>query len=184
MAFSKALYFTALIPPQQVKEEVLKMKLEIKEKSGASHALKLPAHITITPPFRLEEDREQELFNTLKNIAEAQDHFPVELNDFGHFGQRVIFIKVADHEPVKKLHADVSAGLASYLPEVSKSSIHPHFTLATRDLSRENFQEAWKEFSNRSYNNSFLAEALYLLKHNGKTWDIIKKFPFRSKKSS
>lgn len=179
MAFSKALYFTALIPPEEVKDEIRDLKLEIQDKFHAAHALKLPAHITITPPVWLEAKKEQDFLFLLKKITATEVSFPLELRDFGHFGQRVIFVKVVDHEPVKQLFKNVSEGLDSIFSEAAGSSIHPHITLATRDLDKEKFQKAWKEFSSRSYSNSFSAEALFVLRHNGKTWDIIEKFPFQ-----
>lgn len=179
MAFSKALYFTALIPPEHVKDEIKDLKLEIKDKFHAAHALKLPAHITITPPAWLEADREQDFLFLLKKVTATEVSFPVQLKDFGHFGQRVIFVKVVDHEPVKQLFKNFSAGLGTFLGEAAGSSIHPHITLATRDLDREKFQKAWKEFSSRSYSNSFSAEALFVFRHNGKTWDIIEQLPFK-----
>lgn len=178
MTFSKALYFAALIPPKHVKEEILQLKLEIKEKFNAAHALKLPAHITILPPFWLEENRESDLLKMLENQAQAQSVFFVELKDFGHFGQRVIYVKVVDHELVKEVYAHFSPLLENFLSHFSASSIHPHITLATRDLNRGDFQEAWKEFKNRSYSNSFPANSLFILKHNGKSWDVLKEFNF------
>lgn len=178
MAFSKALYFAALIPPNELKEEILKLKLEIKEKFNAAHALKLPAHITILPPFWLDVNKEPDLLENLKSNALTQKSFPVHLKDFGHFGQRVLFIKVVNHEPVKQVYTNFSATLQTLFSEASVSSIHPHITLATRDLSRDKFQKAWEAFKDRSYTNSFTAKTLFLLKHNGKSWDILKEFEF------
>lgn len=179
MAKSKALYFAALIPPTEVKDEILRLKLEMKEKYDATHALKLPAHITIVPPVWVEDTSAFEFIQVLKSIATAQPSFPVELQDFGHFGKRVLFIEVVDQDTIGQLFGKISKSLISLFPKLSESAIHPHITIATRDLSVENFQKAWKEFQSRSYNNSFSAEALFLLKHNGKSWDILAELPFR-----
>ncbi len=79
MAFSKTIYFAALVPPPAVKEEVLEMKLEIKEKFEAKHALKLPAHITLIPPLWLEKEQEKEFTEILRNVAQKQSDFSVKL---------------------------------------------------------------------------------------------------------
>lgn len=178
MPSSKALYFAALIPPSQVKDEILQLKLEIREKFNASHALKLPAHITILAPFWLESDKQSDLLKTLENQAQARNAFAVELKNFGHFGQRVIYVRVVDHEPITKVYKHLSPIAETFDPDFSSSRIHPHITIATRDLTSANFQEAWKEFKIRSYANSFKAKALFLLKHNGKRWEILNEFAF------
>jgi len=53
-------------------------------------------------------------------------------------------------------------------------------TLATRDLKRQIFDEAWADFSSRVIEFEFKASNLVLLKHNGKFWDIFQEFPFHS----
>ena len=178
MAFSKTLYFAALLPSPQIKEEILQLKLEIKEKFNVSHALKLPAHITILPPFWLENDKENDLLKMIEQRVRSQHPFQIELKDFGHFGQRVLYIGLEDPEPVKKVYDHFSPIRENFLKDSTSSSIHPHVTIATRDLTREKFKEAWEIFKFRSYSNSFEAKELVLFKHNGKSWDIFKEFPF------
>ncbi len=175
MTFSKALYFAAIVPPPQLKEEILELKLEMKGKFETSHALKLPAHITLVPPVWLENQQEQSFLDKVKGVTEKTSSFPVELKDFGHFGQRVIFINVVDPGHLKELHQNLLNTLSEFLPNKG-AKLHPHITLATRDLSRQNFKKAWTEFKDRSYSAEFNAESLTLFRHNGKTWDILETF--------
>lgn len=181
MAFSKALYFVALLPPQEVKEEVLKMKLDFRERFKAKHALKLPAHITLVPPLWLENNDEQEFVNRLKKCAEKTLPFPVFLKNFGHFGQRVIFINVEDNAPLQNLHKNLREALNKFLPGETPANFHPHITLATRDLPKNEFAKAWEDFKNRSYLVEFEVEDLTLFRHNGKTWDEVEQFNFSKK---
>lgn len=176
MVSSRSLYFVAVIPPVGVKDEILELKLEIKERYNAAHALKLPAHITLLPPFWLEEREEEELINVLRETAQKQEPFPVELKDFGHFGNRVIYVDVANPYPLKNLYHSFLTTSGKYLKEPVANSIHPHITLATRDLKGKDFGEAWKEFKTRFYSNSFTAKAVVLLKHDGKIWNIYREF--------
>jgi hypothetical protein len=53
-------------------------------------------------------------------------------------------------------------------------------TIATRDLKEPAFEKAWPEFSKRSFENSFTAKSLYLLKHNGKFWEWFREYPFKT----
>lgn len=178
MAFSKALYFTALLPPKDVKEEIKQMKLDLRKKWGVAHALKLPAHITLLPPFWLEIEKEDILFQNLTAATSKTDPFSVEINGFGKFGQRVIFIKVKDHEPTKEIHRKLVDATHELIPPLEESELHPHITIATRDLTREKFVEVWPEFQDKDFKRSFPVNAVFLFRHNGKSWEVIKEFRF------
>ena len=83
-----ALYFLAIIPSEEISKRIKSLKLEIAEKYKAKHALKLPAHITLQIPFKIPETEEKKLIASLKSFAENQESFPLNLKDFGRFGQK------------------------------------------------------------------------------------------------
>lgn len=183
MGSLKALYFVALLPPSAIREEILKMKLNIKEKFGVAHALKLPAHITLIPPVWLKKEQEMTFFNAIHETTQRHGEFEVELKGFGHFGKKVIFIEVVNHEPVKELHQKLLHFLKDFLPEDEKRNLHPHVTLATRDL-KEKFSEVWTEISNHHCHSVFTADSVTLFRHNGKSWDVMGEFPLRGQEVS
>lgn len=177
MANSKALYFVALLPPQKLQEEIRQLKLEIKAKTGVSHALKLPAHITLLPPFWLKDQLENDLLTALEAVTSNFIKFDIELKGFGRFDQRVIFIKLKDHEAVKRLHQQLQQSVSGIFEELKKKeSLHPHITLATRDLTKAYFLELWPGFQKRDFSGTFSAEGVTLFKHNGKRWEILRQF--------
>ncbi|MCC8360336.1 2'-5' RNA ligase family protein [Salinimicrobium sediminilitoris] len=175
MSFSRALYFAAILPPPGIREQVLELKLEMKEKFETSHALKLPAHITLVPPVWLENKQEHLFVDAVRIVTEETPSFPVELKDFGHFGQRVIFINAINPSRLKEFYQNLLNSLTEFLPNKG-AKLHPHVTIATRDLSRQNFNKAWKEYKDRSFSVEFNAESLTIFKHNGKTWNILETF--------
>ncbi|UZR92284.1 2'-5' RNA ligase family protein [Chondrinema litorale] len=177
MAQNKNLYFIAIIPHQSIREEVKNLKEEIKDRFQAKHALKSPAHITLQMPFKLEGELETKLIEILEAFATTQSNFEVKLNGFDCFSPRVIFVQVEDHAPIINLHKVLKEVLMKdmgFKEQDITQKVHPHMTLATRDLKKDMFYEAWSEFENRAYKNSFEVGAIYLLKHNGKFWDIYK----------
>lgn len=183
MSQQNPLYFIALIAPAPVRKEIENLKKEVKEKYKAKHALKLPAHITLQIPFRMEEKKESLLLKKLEKFAASQPTFEVKLNGFGKFSRNVIFVKLEDHKPVVELYEDLQELIQKQLElkEHEKTSkIHPHLTIASRDLSRQQFPQAWNDFKDREYSAAFTADSLALLKHNGKTWDIYRKFGFKN----
>ena len=178
---SKKLYLIALVPPQKIRDEVEQLKLEMKKIYNASHALKIPAHITLQMPFTRKDSEEGHIINTLQRFAGKQTPFKIHLNGFDSFPPRVLFIKIVNHQPIKELSRKLNNTLTdSELVSENRvnDDIHPHMTIATRDLKEKDYHQAWEKFQDREYKNSFTAKSLFLLKHNGKNWDIYREFEF------
>ena len=153
----------------------------MRDRFGAAHALKSPAHITLQMPFRRKLAQEPDIIKTIQNVAASQSGFKVILDGFDCFPPRVIFIRIKDHKPILKLHEKLSFQLKENLDFTDKeltTKVHPHMTIATRDLSEEAFKNAWPEFQNRAFRVSFQVTNLCLLKHNGAYWEIFKEFCF------
>ncbi|MEN8125009.1 MAG: 2'-5' RNA ligase family protein [Bacteroidota bacterium] len=177
------LYFIALIPHLSLRKEIKLLKEEIKLNYNAKHALKSPAHITLQMPFRKTQDKEIQLITYLEKFANKQNNFDVNLADFGCFSPRVIYITVENHKPIITLHKKLKSLLINQLEFDEKEinqKINPHLTLATRDLSKEMFNKAWIEYKQKKFINLFEVKSIFLLKHNGKNWDIFKEFLFKN----
>ncbi|TDN82763.1 2'-5' RNA ligase [Salegentibacter sp. 24] len=175
------LYFLAIIPSQEICEQIKLLKLEIAQKYEAKHALKLPAHITLQIPFKLSQNQEERIIEVLNNFAKKQESFQVELKDFGRFTHKVIFVNILRHNEITELHAELQAILNKNFnlkKHESFSKIHPHITLASRDLSYKEFPGAWEDFKKREFKAAFYANELVLFKHDGKLWHRHLEFKF------
>lgn len=175
------LYFIAILPPAKIRAEIETLKKEIKDKFQVKHALKLPAHITLQIPFRMPPTRETILIKKLQGLCKERKSFKAHLDGFDKFSKHVIFIKINEHDPFISLSKELQELMLNFIDLKSHeiaSKMHPHITIATRDLNRTIFPKVWNEFKDRDYKASFEVKDLHLLKHNGKTWDIIKKITF------
>lgn len=181
MPMPKKLYLIALVPPQEIRDEVKKLKLELKTRFNASHALKIPAHITLQMPFTRKETEEEHFIETLQRFAGKQTPFKINLDGFDSFPPRVLFINVVNPQSIKELSGKLNSILVDS-KMVSENrvndDIHPHMTIATRDLEEKEYHKAWEEFQNREYKDSFPVKSLFLFKHNGENWDIFREFDF------
>jgi 2'-5' RNA ligase len=176
------LYFIALVPARELGEKVQRIKERMKAQYGAGHALKSPAHITLQMPFKRNQADETEISEALRRFALPEKKFTVDLNGYGAFVPRVIFIKINHPEPVKALHRRLNEVLVSELhfsPGEVMKDLQPHVTIATRDLTKESFSEAWPVFQDEDFSASFDVHSIFLLKHNGRNWDIMEEYPFR-----
>jgi 2'-5' RNA ligase len=175
------LYFIAIIPYSELREKIRKIKERMKSEYGAGHALKSPAHITLQMPFKRSSEDETIISETLRRFVTGEKSFTVDLDGFGAFAPRVIFIKISVPEPVRALHSKLREVLMTELhfsPAEVMKDVQPHITVATRDLAKEAFSEAWPELQKEEFKASFDVRSICLLKHNGRDWDILEEFPF------
>lgn len=176
------LYFIALIPHPALSKEIRALKDEIYKNTGAKKAFNAPAHITIQRPFRRADTFENKLKDTLKLFAAGQNSFSIALSGFGCFEPRVIFVDVLKTTALLRLHADLYTVLSDDLdfkPKEMNETIHPHVTIATRDLNKSSFYKVWPTYKDREFENEFTAKSIFLLKHNGKIWEILDEFLFK-----
>ena len=179
---AKSLYLIALVPDLALRERIRLLKEEMKQRFGSSHALKSPAHITLQMPFRREESLEPALVQALNALACQQRVFQVPLLGFDCFPPRVLFVRVGNWEAITKLHNRLQKVLEEDLGFSRQDNgfrFHPHMTIATRDLSEESFLRAWPEYAKRPFDAVFAVNSLFLLKHNGKNWQLFLEFPFQ-----
>ncbi len=170
------LYFIALVAHKPLQAEILALKELFRDRYNAQHALKLPAHITLQKPFRRSPKTDPILIDICDDVAKKTRPFDVVISGFGCFAPKVIFANVLSPEPVLELHARLWPDLKKQLNlkdnEIS-THIKPHITLATRDLSRQNFRKAWQAFMHRPFEATFTARSLSVFKHNGMNWGVL-----------
>jgi 2'-5' RNA ligase len=175
------LYFIAIMPYPELRKEIMRIKERIRDEYGARHALKSPAHITLQMPFKRSAVYEPEMLHALQNFASGEKSFNVDLDGFGAFVPRVIYLKITEPKPVIEMHSRLKGTLLAELlfsPEEIMREVQPHITVATRDLTWEVFSNAWTEVKDEEFKASFEVHSIFLLKHNGRHWDILEEFIF------
>jgi len=175
------LYFIALIPGKELRDRVRAVKERLKAGYNAGHALKSPAHITLQMPFKRSSAEEPAISAALGRFATGEESFTIDLDGYGCFAPRVIYIRITNPEPVRALHGrlkTVLAGDLNFDRSGFMGDVQPHITVATRDLTKDSFADAWPEIKDEEFRGSFQVHSLFLLKHNGKNWDILEEFPF------
>jgi len=175
------LYFIALIPHDELRRGVRAIKERIRDEYGAGHALKSPAHITMQMPFKRSPADEERVSAALRRFASAEKCFRVDLDGYGAFSPRVIYIKITRPQPIEELHGRLRELLLDSLgfsPQEVMQEVQPHITVATRDLTKVAYNNAWPEMRKEEFSGSFTVRSIFLLKHNGRNWDIKEEYPF------
>ncbi|MCC5627622.1 2'-5' RNA ligase family protein [Nostoc sphaeroides] len=177
-------FFVALLPPQDIQDYANQIKQYFADRYDSSSALKSPPHITLQPPFEWADDNKTVLEASLKEFARGQQPVAITLKGFDAFAPRVIYIDVVRSQELLTLQANLMAYAESNLEIVDKVSktrpFAPHITVAFRDLTKQNFRDAFSEFKKRQLHFEFTADKLTLLLHDGKRWNIKSEFAFLS----
>lgn len=176
LSYFMNMYFIALVAPDNINEDVLKWKDSFKERFGCTVALKSPAHITLVPPFWMKDDLEAGLISSIKEFSSTKSKIGITLKNFNAFKPGVIYVDVIEDERLNELHSSINEFLLDQNKFPFKKDdrpFHPHVTLATRDLHKKAFYEAWEIFSKKKYEAHWLADSISLLRHNKKNWDVI-----------
>lgn len=145
----------------------------MRNRYGCTVALRSPAHITLVPPFWMDDALEPNLILDVKLFASAQSPFEITLQNFDAFKPRVIFLAVPENNSLnylKTLLEEYLLSLHKYPVKKETRPFHPHMTIANRDLRKKDFGSAFEHFNNVSYEASFVVDSIELLMHNGTEW--------------
>jgi 2'-5' RNA ligase len=172
-------YFIAIVTPESINQQVLEWKQYMLRHFNCKVALRSPAHITLIPPFNMPETMHHELEEQLLEFCNEHPSFPIQLRNFAAFKPRVIYVHVQPNTHLSDLQARLEAYLLDSSFPISKEErpFHPHVTIANRDLQKDDFPQAWLYFQQLSYEVSFPAKAISLLRHNGQIWEVANAFP-------
>jgi 2'-5' RNA ligase len=174
------MYFLAVVLPQAIDEKVLRYKQQMRETYGCKVGLKSPAHITLAPPFWMDEAKEAALVQDIASLARSLSAFSLTTANFSAFKPRSIFVALEENETLHSLKkmSDAFFRGKDYNMKVESRPFHPHITIATRDLHKKDFWEAWPQFEKERLIESAAITGLSLLKHNGQKWDVHYTAPF------
>jgi len=169
----KKMYFIAIYPPQKIIEEINVFKKDLATNFANSKALKNEAHITLFPPFDREIELESDIHTAFQKIDTNFIPFEITLNGFGSFPSPknpVLFVQPEENKNLRQLQLNVREKF-----NFKNYTFNPHITVGFRDLTYENFLNAWKVYQSKSYKTKFLVDKITLLRHDGRWVPIAEK---------
>lgn len=168
-AQEQVLWFLAILPPADVADRVRAVQQEIADRFGPHKILKIPVHVTLEAPFRLDEEGAARMTEHLRDFFAKQPAFSLELRNFGTFRHSVVFIEVVPNLTLLELHEHTSALLReehAYIKERSwQQGYTPHVTVANRDVTPPAHRAIWGEFNTRKFYAKFAVNEIHLLRH-------------------
>ena len=85
-----SMYFIALVLPRHLDEKIRVYKQTMLDQYGCRVGLKSPAHITVIPPFWMEEEKEEQLTMDIGRVSTGLRSFRITTMSYLH-SSRVCF---------------------------------------------------------------------------------------------
>ncbi|BDG61244.1 2'-5' RNA ligase family protein [Caldinitratiruptor microaerophilus] len=166
-------YGIVVLPPPHVRREIAALR----RRHPVLHA-SVPPHITVKAPFVLRSTGAWAL-ERLEEICAAHEPFELELDGLDSFGTEVLYVRVAESEPLRRLHQDLVDGLAGYVETLRDryegKAYTPHLTVADH-LTPEEFALARRELAGWHPRARFEVDAVHLLR-GWNRWDVTRSIP-------
>lgn len=171
-----SLFYIAIVCPDTIEEKVKGFKLYMEQQYGCRAALKSPAHLTIVPPFRAEDEMEKPLLDFVQTFNIGMLPVDVKLDGYGNFGDRVLFVDVVPNPSLNSLENEAMQEFNTQFPAIifgMKPEFNPHVTIATRDIPMGKLEEAKTHFlANHQITEAFTAKELVLMKLVNGWWEV------------
>jgi 2'-5' RNA ligase len=174
-------YFLGLVPPPEILQRAQQIKLLIQEQFGIKYALKSPPHVTLKMPFNYNEAKESVLEAKLGDFLKGRKPLELTIRRVGTFGQRVIFLGIEKTPELIDLQSSLKVFCKrelNLLDELSDRNYHPHLTVAFKDLKSTHFQEVLDLVKRESFEATYCAEKLTILKRSEQKWNLHKELGF------
>ncbi len=170
-----SLFYIAVTCPPDIDEKIEGMKDYMEREYRCRAARKSPAHLTIVPPFRAEDDLEAQLSDFVTTFNMGILPFQIKLKDYGQFAERVLFVDVEmPNEALGALEKETMHEFSEKFPGIifgMKPDFNPHVTIATRDIPEGTLQRARRYFEeNHPVDMAFEAKALSLYRLENGWW--------------
>lgn len=167
-----SLYFIALIPPDDIEQDLHQIKLDLNQRFQYKAALKSPAHITLIPPFSWPNHSSLEIIDHFIQFKSPIEKLSITIDGFDRFGTQVIYAKPKVDDDIFTLQNCILQYFTPILKDKMKYkyNFNPHFTVANRDVKAEEISQILEELANKNYLKQTIIDKIALLKHNGTKW--------------
>jgi 2'-5' RNA ligase len=175
-------YLLVLSPPEDLREKITRVRKDFATTFRTVAGGGGRPHIAMVN-FMQYGMMEERIIHRLKTIAMGYYPVSVELKDYGSFPTHSIFINVTTRQPIQQLVREIRSGAQRLMRLNDENKPHfmmePNVTIASR-LQPWQYEQGWKEYSNRHFTGRFVADGMLLLKRPAgeRAYQIVQRFDF------
>lgn len=145
---------------------------------------RIPAHITIKPPFEADDDRIAEVERVLRAFSAQEHAVPLLFSGFGKFGFRTIYMDVRKSPDAVSLARNALKVLnenVSWLPLNPREGNKLHASVA-RFLSHRQSRRIWRFLKECTYPRFHASlDNIAILKKEGRDWRVHALIPLKAR---
>jgi len=171
-----SLFFVALMPPSELSEIIDNIRKQCSIEYHVFRALKVPVHMTMAPPFKIDSKIENKMIASLKEASNF-DPFDQYLKNYGTFPEHTLYIQGDKTREIVQLHNAIKTCLRPYLSKIY-GPITPHITIAYKDI-QDSYSLIKEAYKTKQFDAQFRVNKFTLLKHDRTKWNIHKEYEFR-----
>lgn len=185
VSFPQQTHFIGVLVPEELSDVLTDCRIWMNEQYGCRSGYGTPIHITLVPPFHLDEQytTQQIVASTRKALdcSDSNGHlfsFEAQVKGFASFGDRTLFAKVLPSPQWTPLRDAVLNGLLAVCPGCTKKDARPftpHLTIANRDIPVHAVEAALAHFADMDLEATFPVNAICVFVRKNGTWISLEK---------
>ncbi|MFN4083534.1 MAG: hypothetical protein ACK4K9_07885 [Bacteroidia bacterium] len=173
-------YLLAIIPPEPVLSDAMKLKDSIKNNLVFDGQFSLPPYIKIMKMFEWNDKEEYMLVHYLKNIIPVCNSLNIELSGLGICkNKNEIFIEVANKKEVNSINETFYKYFFAHYFSSQQIELNAETTnliIGNGDLRSNSLTKAWNVLIDKNFYGEFIADKICLYMEVAGTWQ--KKYCF------
>lgn len=174
--FSLQTHFIGVLLPEDLTLTLEDCRRYMNEAYGCKSGYGTPIHVTLVPPFRLQEEYSTaDLAGAIEqNVLSFRPGFTAHIENFDAFGDRTLFGKVIANEMWTKLRDITVKAILDACPGCTKKDkrpFQPHATVANRDIPAGATTEALQVMNEINLIEDFPVDNITIFERRGNKWE-------------
>lgn len=174
--FVQQTHFIGVLLPEDITLTLEDCRRYMNEAYGCKSGYGTPIHVTLVPPFRLQDEYSTEdLVKAIeKDVLPKKLGFTAHIENFDAFGDRTLLAKVQANDLWSRLRDETIKAILNACPACTKKDkrpFQPHATVANRDIPVGVTTAALEVMNELQLVEDFSVDNITIFERKGSKWE-------------